>query len=181
MGLRLKDEGRRSSAGGLPPSLDAGVRAVAVYEAVKGLLVLAVASGLTLVHKDLHDIALRLVEHAHLDPAAKYPRIFLTAAEHLQDTRLLLLASAAFGYVALHLAEAYGLWHRQTWAELLAAGSAAIYLPFEVYELARRATALRAGLLVANIAVVVLMFLALLRRRSPAVARRGAVSHGTSP
>jgi uncharacterized membrane protein (DUF2068 family) len=150
--------------GGLQPSIDAGVRAVAVYEAAKGVVVLGVVSGLTVVHKDLHDIALRLVEHAHLDPEAKYPSLFLTAAEHLQDTRLLLLASLAVGYVAIHLVEAYGLWHRRTWAELLAACSAGIYLPFEVYELARKATALRAGLLVANIAVVALMLLALLRR-----------------
>src|SRR5262245_61760815 len=118
------DHGMDERHGGLPSSLDAGVRAVAVYEGVKGLLVLAVASGLTLVHKDLHDIAMRLVEHARLDPAAKYPSLFLTAAEHLQDTRLLILASAALAYVAIHLAEAYGLWHRRTWAELLAASSA---------------------------------------------------------
>ena len=150
--------------GGLPPSLDAGVRAVAVYEGLKGIVVLGVTSGLTLVHKNLHDIAMRLVEHAHLDPAATYPSVFLTAAGHLQDTRLLILASAAFAYVAIHLAEAYGLWHRRTWAEVLAASSAGIYLPFEVYELVQRATAVRALLLVANTAVVVLMLLALRRR-----------------
>lgn len=154
--------------GGLPASLDAGVRAVAVYEGVKGILVLAVASGLTLVHKNLHDIAVRLVAHAHLDPAAKFPSILLRAAENLQDTRLLLLASAAMAYVVIHLAEAYGLWHRRAWAELLAASSAGVYLPFEVYELVRRVTALRATLLVANLAVVALMLMAL-RRRSDGV------------
>jgi uncharacterized membrane protein (DUF2068 family) len=161
------DHGVDEPHGGLPPSLDASVRAVAVYEGIKGLLVLAVASGLTLAHKDLHDVAMRLVEHAHLDPAARYPRLLLTAAEHLQDTRLLILASAALAYVAIHFAEAYGLWYRRTWAEMLAASSAGIYLPFELYELVQRATAVRATLLVANTAVVVLMLLAL-RRRHPA-------------
>ena len=150
---------------GLRPGIDAGVRAVAVYEGIKGVVVLAVASGLTLVHKDIHAIAMRLVEHARLDPAAKYPSIFLTAAAHLQDTRLLLLESAAFGYVAIHFAEAYGLWHRRAWAEVLAASSAGIYLPFELYELVQKTTAVRLTLLVANTAVVVLMLLALLRRR----------------
>jgi uncharacterized membrane protein (DUF2068 family) len=48
---------------------------------------------------------------------------------------------------------------------VLAASSAAIYLPFELYELVRRTTALRSTLLVANTAVVVLMLLALRRRR----------------
>ena len=160
------DRGVDQPHGGLPPGIEAGVRAVAVYEGVKGVLVLAVASGLTLVHKDLHDIAMRLVEHAHLDPAAKYPSIVLTAAANLQDTRLVLLATGAIGYVALHFAEAYGLWHRRTWAELLAAGSAGIYLPFEAYELVQKTTAVRATVLVANIAVVVLMLLALFRRQN---------------
>jgi uncharacterized membrane protein (DUF2068 family) len=161
----MESEAIDEAHGGLQSSIDAGIRAVAVYEGAKGLLVLGVASGLTFVHKDLHEIAMRLVEHAHLDPAAKYPNLFLTAAENLQDTRLLLLASFAFAYVAIHFAEAYGLWHRRTWAEVLAACSAGIYLPFEVYELVRKATAVRVTLLVANVAVVVLMLLALYRRR----------------
>jgi uncharacterized membrane protein (DUF2068 family) len=146
-------------------TIDRGVRVVAVYEGLKGLLVLAVASGLTLVHKDLHDVAVQLVAHAHLNPAGKYPSIFVNAAAHLQDTRLILLATGAIVYVALHLAEAYGLWHRRTWAEVLAAGSAAIYLPVELYELAQRATAVRATLLLANVAIVMVMILALVRRR----------------
>src|SRR5436190_18634701 len=98
-------------------SLDRSVRVVAVYEGLKGLLVLAVTSGLTLVHKDLHDLAMRAVQHAHLDPAAKYPRVFLDAAAHLQDMRLALLAVGAAAYVAIHFAEAYGLWHGRGWAE----------------------------------------------------------------
>ena len=140
--------------GGLPPSLDAGIRTIAVYEGVKGILVLAVASGLTLVHKDLHDIAMRLVEHAHLDPAAKYPSIFLSAADNLQDTRLLLLASAAVAYVAIHFAEAYGLWHLRPWAEWLAIVAGSAYLPVEVYEIWRHATWMRGFVLLTNLLIV---------------------------
>ena len=141
------------------------IRTVALYEGLKGLLVLAVASGLTLVHRDVHDLAVRLVEHVHLDPEAKYPSIFLNAAAHLQDSRLVLVALGAVAYAGFHLIEAYGLWYGRAWAEVLAAGSAGIYLPFELYELTQRATPLRAGFLLANTAVVAVMLAALYRRR----------------
>jgi uncharacterized membrane protein (DUF2068 family) len=150
-------------------SLDRSVRVVALYEGIKGVLVLAVTSGLTLLHKDLHDLAMRAVQHAHLDPAAKYPHLFLDAAAHLQDMRLALLAAGAIAYVAIHFAEAYGLWYGLAWAEVLAAVSAAIYLPFELYELVQKATAVRATLLAVNTAVVFLMLLALRRRRPEGV------------
>ena len=68
------------------------VRSVALFEALKGAVALVAATGmLTLIHKDVHPVAVIIVEHAHLNPAAKYPGIFLEAANHLQDSRILLL------------------------------------------------------------------------------------------
>ena len=62
------------------------LKAVAAFEALKGLVALAAASGAPLlVHRDLHQLALLLVEHTHLNPAAKYPSIFIEATAHLQD------------------------------------------------------------------------------------------------
>jgi len=150
-------------------ALGRAVRVVAIYEGLKSALVLALASGLlTLVHRHLHEIAVRLLQHAHLDPAAKYSRIFLDAAAHLQDSRLVLLAAAAIAYAVLHLVEAYGLWFHRAWAEVLAAGSAAIYLPVEIYELLQHATGIRAAFLIANTVVVAVMIASLFRRRRAA-------------
>ena len=68
------------------------IRVVAVIEALKGCIVLIAGLGLlSLVHRDLHRLAAQLIAHAHLNPAAKYPSIFLEAASNLNDTRLLLL------------------------------------------------------------------------------------------
>lgn len=143
------------------------VRCVAVFEGFKGVAVLAAASGLLLlVHKDVHAIAVRFVEHTHLNPAAKYPQIFLDAANSVQDSRLVLLALGAAAYSAVRLIEAYGLFYRRTWAEVLSAWSGAIYLPIELYELVRQASMLSAALLFANAAVVAIMVRALFQRRS---------------
>ena len=86
------------------------VRVVALFEALKGLVVLLAATGvLAFVHKDLEAIAVKLVEHAHLDPAARYPEIFITAAGDLQDSRLALLALGAAAYSALRFIEVFDL------------------------------------------------------------------------
>lgn len=142
------------------------VQLVALFEALKGLSALAGASGvLLLLHADWQALAVRIVEHAHLNPAARYPHVFIDAAAHLGEPQLLLLALGAAAYAALRLAEAWGLYHARAWAEVLAAASGALYLPFELYGLATRPDALHALLLLANVVVVLIMLAALRRRR----------------
>ena len=70
-----------------------GLRVVSIFEAAKGLLVLLVGFGLSAyIHKDLHLAAERLVRHFHLNPASRYPLIFLDLADHVTDTQLWALA-----------------------------------------------------------------------------------------
>src|SRR4030095_14535146 len=148
------------------------IKAVALFEASKGLVALFAASGLLLlVHKDVYDLALQLVAHTHLNPAARYPSIFLDAAANVEDSRLMMLALGAAAYSIVRLVEAYGLYFERAWAEVLAALSGAIYVPFEVAELVRRPGALGVVVLGFNLAVVAVMVHALLqRRRRPASA-----------
>jgi len=145
----------------------AAIRAVAVFEAFKGVVVLLAASGLlSLIHKDVHAVATTLIEHLHLNPASHYPRIFLDAASNLHDTKLVWLAVGAGVYAVVRLAEAYGLYGEKAWAEVLAAVSGAIYVPFEIAELFHRPTWHGALLLAINLLVVGLMVWALLQRRT---------------
>jgi uncharacterized membrane protein (DUF2068 family) len=133
----------------------AGIRTVAAFEAAKGLLVVLVGFGLlALVHRDVQAVAAAIVRHLHLNPARHYPRIFLTAAERLGDTRLPLLAAGAFAYAMLRFVEAYGLWYERHWAEWLAIGSGGLYLPVELYELMLHRTPMHAVLLLVNAGIV---------------------------
>lgn len=148
---------------------DRPIRAVAACEAAKGVLVLVAASGLlALIHRDVHAAAATLIEHLHLNPAAHYPSIFLDAAAQVHDSRLMMLAAGAALYAAARLVEAWGLWHGRAWAEVLAAASGAVYVPFELWELVRRFSVHGLVLLGVNIAVVALMLHALHRRRAAA-------------
>lgn len=143
------------------------IRAIAAVEAAKGLVVLLAATGLlSLLHADLGVLAARLVRYSHLNPASHYPRIFIDAASQLQTPRLLWLALGAIAYSLLRLVEAWGLLHEQAWAEWLAAGGGAIYVPIELAEVLHQPTALGLGVLTANVAVVAVMVMALRARRS---------------
>ncbi len=143
------------------------LRLVAAFEAFKGLLVLAAGCGLLLLlHRDLHTLAATLIEHLHLNPASKVPRIFVDAVDHLGNEHLRWLALGAAAYAGLRLAEAYGLYHGRAWAEVLAAASGGIYIPVEVYEWLRQPSWLRAGLALLNLAIVALMLQALWQRRA---------------
>lgn len=133
-----------------------GLRLTAIFEATKGLLVLLAGSGfLLLVHRDVQDIAERFIDRLHLDPASRYPRIFLKAATEATPSGLRLLALGALCYAIIRFVEAAGLWHGKRWAEWLGVASGLMYMPLELRAFIRHpgieplvALALNAGVVV---------------------------------
>ena len=137
-----------------------------MFEAAKGLLVLAAGSGLMLfIHHDWQDIAERLVAHLHLDPASRYPRIFVHFAEAATPGRIRLLAAGALVYAIARLSEAWGLWRARAWAEWIGVATAGIYLPFELRASIRRPAVEPIGALLTNLAVMAFLLWQLKRRR----------------
>jgi uncharacterized membrane protein (DUF2068 family) len=150
---QLQDQGRLT-----PAAHRRGERLVALFEAFKGLLVLAAGFGLlAVVHQDLQQLAEELVGHFHLNAASGTSRIFLELATRVSDVRLWALALLAFAYASLRLAEAWGLWRGRRWAEWLAVASGAIYVPIEVYELFSGASWIKLATLATNLAIVAYM------------------------
>ncbi|QWV93061.1 DUF2127 domain-containing protein [Geomonas oryzisoli] len=143
-----------------------GLRVVAVFEAFKGAVVLLAGCGvLTLVHRNLHDIAVRLVLVLHMNPARHYPSIFIDAANRVTDVQLWMLALSALAYAAVRLVEAYGLWHEKRWAEWFGFLSGAIYLPVELFEIFRKPDWARVAVFLVNVGVVGYLASALKRSR----------------
>jgi uncharacterized membrane protein (DUF2068 family) len=139
-------------------STNASLRTVAAIEALKGLTVLIAAAGLmAVIHENAQMVAEEIVRHFHLNPANRYPRIFLDVAASLNSTRLWLLAGGASLYSGARGVEAYGLWHGRVWAEWFGMLSAGLYIPFEVFELTRGVTWIRVSLLVINILTLALL------------------------
>jgi len=143
--------------------LRGSIRAVALLEAAKGMLVVLTGFGaLSLIHRDTQLFAERLVAHLHLNPAKHFPQIFIDAAAHLTDARLVMLAIFAATYGLVRFIEAYGLWRGRRWAEWFATVSGGIYIPFELYELFHRVSWISLWALAINMLVVGLMIYALL-------------------
>ena len=132
-----------------------GLRVVAVFEGAKGGLVLITGFGLlAFLHRGLHNAAEELVRHLHMNPARQYPRIFLDAAARVTDTQFWLLALSACLYVVVRFIEAVGLWHRKRWAAWFGALSGGVYIPVELFELARGYSWVKLTVLAVNLAIV---------------------------
>jgi uncharacterized membrane protein (DUF2068 family) len=134
------------------------LRAVAFVEFLKGVIVLLAGFGvLSLVHRDAWDVAESFLEWLHISPETHYAQVFLNLADQVTDAKLWAVAIGALTYSSLRFGEAYGLWRERAWAEWLALISGAIYLPFEIVELARKPDWIRLAILTVNLAVVLYM------------------------
>jgi uncharacterized membrane protein (DUF2068 family) len=134
----------------------AGLRTVAVYEALKGLLSLAIGFGLlALVHHDIQAVAESWVNRFGLNPEGRYPRMFLSLADRVADVRLWLVCLGTVFYSTLRFVEAYGLWMSRRWAEWFALVSCGLYLPIEMFELWRGVSAFKLVIFAINAGVVI--------------------------
>lgn len=142
-----------------------GLRAIALIEAAKGLLVIAAGFSLfALIHHGAQEFAAQLVAHLHLNPAKRHPAIFGMILSGITDARLRFLGLLAASYAALRFIEAYGLWFGTSWAEWVALISGSIYLPVELYELSKGFSWLKITFVAINL-VIVLYLVARLRGR----------------
>ncbi len=138
-------------------SSKAGLRAVATFEALKGIAVLALGITLLLFHKHAEDLTERLLFHLHIDPDRRLAQMLMNAATRVTDARLWTIAAAMVTYCTVRFMEAWGLWNRRVWAEWFALLSGAMYLPWEILKIAERADWERIGVLGVNIIIVVYM------------------------
>ncbi|RII29774.1 MAG: DUF2127 domain-containing protein [Geobacter sp.] len=141
-----------------------GLRVVAFFEGAKGLLVLLAGFELlSFIHKDIHEAAIRLVEHLDLNPASHYPRIFLDLINRINDTNLWSMAIAAAMYSLMRMVEAVGLWLRKSWAEWFAVLTGGMYIPVEIFEVVHKTTWPRVTVLIVNLSVVSYLLLVMFR------------------
>lgn len=143
------------------------LHAIALFEALKGLAAIAASLGLlSLVHHDVRAMAYALMGHFHVNPDAHFPQMLLNDISALQNANLRQVVLLAWGYAAIRLTEAYGLWRDKAWAEWLAAVSGAVYLPLELSHLVVHTTVINLVVLGVNLAVVAYMVARLRRRRN---------------
>jgi len=140
---------------------------VALFEATKGLAALAALLGwLSLMHHDVHRLALELIGHFQFDPTSHYPELLLHYVDELNVTPLRTTVLLGTAYIGLRWIEACGLWLDRAWGQWLGALGGAIYVPFELRHLWREPTWQSALVVVCNIALVAFLAWRLWKRRT---------------
>ncbi len=86
---------------------------------------------------------------------AHFHHVFLISTSHLYLVALVVLA-----YACLEAIEMVGLWFALRWAEYLTFVATIVFVPFEIYELTRSVSVLKALTLVINLAIALYLLLA---------------------
>ena len=143
----------------MKPAAKSGIRAIAIYEAVKGLIGLVAGFGLlSLINRDLVDFAEDLVGILHLNSEGRLAHRIVESITKLNPSNIKIFFVIALLYATKQLVEAYGLWRLRAWAEWVAIISGLVYIPVEIYELIHKPTFTRAGILILNIALVIYLY-----------------------
>jgi uncharacterized membrane protein (DUF2068 family) len=142
------------------------LRLIAAERIVRGVLL--VAAGVYLlfhVNSDFGRLAEHVLRAIGLDPRRPLFHKFVAYLHHLHASEVRVAALFSLGYGVLELVEGTGLWLDQLWAEYLTVIATSLLVPFEVYELVRHPSALKAGGLAVNLAIVAYLVHLLRRRR----------------
>jgi len=132
-----------------------GLRGIAIFEALKGVLVLLIGVwALTLMHKDMESVAARLLEALHVNPEGHLSRGVIHFAGHLTDKGLWIFILFVVVYSTIRFIEATGLWLEREWAEWFALLSGSMYIPVEIYRLVRRPDWIHWTILGVNVVIV---------------------------
>lgn len=129
---------------------------IAVFRLVKAALLIAVGLGTLRLLRPGAAAALRSWLDA-LPFASEHEVVHRMAHQvtHLPRKRIDELAVASFAYAALFIAEGTGLLLGKVWAEYLTLVATASFIPFEIHEVVKKFSGVRAGVLVINVAILI--------------------------
>ncbi len=151
-GLIQMQEETRHKSGGVH---DRGLLLIGLFKLGKALLFLFLGIGaIHLLHKDLGDEVMRLATALKFDPESRFVTVLLDKVDLIDAHRLRQISLATFAYSALALTEGVGLLLEKVWAEYLTLFLTISFLPWELYELAKRPSWFRLSLLLINLAVL---------------------------
>lgn len=144
------------------PSTHRGLRAIALFEAAKGVIALLGAAALAAIGPDALQ---REVQGglARFDIAAQRGSSALLDA--ITPQTLHIAIAVGLVYAGMRLLEAWGLWRHRAWASWLGCIGAAAYLPFEIYALWQHPDWVTWGVFVLNLVIVLVLARDLQRRR----------------
>jgi uncharacterized membrane protein (DUF2068 family) len=138
---------------------------IGVFKLLKGVALLVVGFGLLrLLNRDVASTIEHWIELLRLDPGNRYIHRILVRVFNVTPKQLRELSVGTFLYAGIFLTEGVGLLAYRRWAEYMTLVSTGLFVPLEIYELARHFTWIRVALLAANILIVVYLVMKVRRR-----------------
>lgn len=142
-----------------------GLLLVGLFKLLKAIFFISVGAGaLHLVHRNLGELVVRLIDSLPIDPEGRMVSIIMDKADLIDAHDLRRIGAGAFIYALLCLVEGTGLLRRKTWAEYFTVVLTALGLPVEAFEILRQFTWFKVGALVINL-VILLYLLWVLKRK----------------
>jgi uncharacterized membrane protein (DUF2068 family) len=128
---------------------------IGLFKLCKALLLIAVGVGaIKYLHKDLGSTALHWLQVLRFDPDNRFIHGILVRVFRVTPKQLKELSLGTFLYAAVFLTEGTGLLLRKHWAEYFTIISTGLFIPLEIYELARHFTVIKLVVAVINILIV---------------------------
>ena len=128
---------------------------IGVFKLFKALLLIVAGIGaIKLLHKDLASTAMHWVQVLRVDPENRYIHGVLVRIFRVTPKQLRELSVGTFIYAGLFLTEGFGLLLRKHWAEYFTIITTGLFIPLEIYELARHFTVTKLVVTVINVLIV---------------------------
>ena len=133
-----------------------GLRVIGAFKLLGALLLLGAGIGVfRLLGRDLGETLEHFAAVFHLDPHSSYLDRAISAASGVDAHRLREIGVGTILYALLYGAEGTGLVLGKKWGGYLTVVVTALFIPLEIYEVARKPDATRITVLVINLAILV--------------------------
>jgi uncharacterized membrane protein (DUF2068 family) len=159
-----------------------GFRVIGAFKLLSAVLLAAMGVGIfKVVNRDLGEVLNNLALSFRLDPGNHFIHSIIANVSGIDRAHLHALGVGTFFYAIVHVIEGVGLLLKRRWAGYVTVFVTSSLLPFEGYEVFRKADALRVGALILNLAIVVYVIIMLrLERRSWAEADKAATDSAST-
>lgn len=141
---------------------------IAAERSLRAVVLFAV--GIALIANPHHNwgkTVANVARHLGLNPNSNGIEKIIHKLHAISSDRYAVYGIIALAYGTLEAAEGYGLWTRRRWAEYLTVLATSLLFVPEVWEIAHKATVLKAGALTVNVAVVLYLIYRLRQNRRP--------------
>ncbi len=142
-----------------------GLYLIAAFKLLDALLLAIIGFGfLRLLNPQHHEDFKNLIAQFQQDPHSEWLNNALSKMLSIQPKSLKAFGIGSLAYGSLFLVEGIGLIYKKIWAEWMVVVTTSVFLPIEIYELFKKPTPLRVGMLLLNIVVVAYLVIRLKKK-----------------